>query len=482
MTTNVTSGIRVGESGIKRIIRGLIWTYFFLLMFEGVLRKWVLPGLSDPLMLIRDPFLLAIYALAIADGIFSVNGYVLALAGLGALTVFLGFTIGTQDPIVTGYGFDACFFHLPLIFIIPKVMTLKHVIALGRWVVILTIPMAIVMVIQFRSPREALINCGAGGGTGAQIGAALGRIRPPGFFTFINGAAQFLALSAAFLIYGLLKRTIYSTWLILICGTALVIAVAVSSSRLALGAIGVVTLMVGLIILYDRNSMTGLVRMLLPIGLILLIATNLDVFKEGREVFEARLVETGDAQAGLSGTASNWTQRVLGDYYGWYFWLWEAPILGKGLGMGTKVGERLLAGSADFLSAEGEPARIVIEMGPLIGSCYMVIRLMMCVTLYRAAAKGARLGNPLPMLIFGACVMLISTGQFSQTSTVGFSVLGGGLCLAACNKMRDPESDSALEQVTGAPGGQKPRGRSRYAEMLRESDEKSQLIKDDVTK
>src|SRR5678815_2106321 len=108
--------------------------------------------------------------------------------------------------------------------------------------------------------------------------------------------------------------------------------------------------MIGVVILYDRSVMSGFVRMLLPIGLILLVATNLDVFKEGREVFEARLVETGDAQVGLSGTASNWSQRVLGDYYGWYFWLSEAPILGKGLGMGTKVGERLLGGSGEYMS------------------------------------------------------------------------------------------------------------------------------------
>jgi hypothetical protein len=35
--------------------------------------------------------------------------------------------------------------------------------------------------------------------------------------------------------------------------------------------------------------------------------------------------------------------------------------------MGTKVGERFLGGSGDYMSAEGEPARVVIEMGPVIG-------------------------------------------------------------------------------------------------------------------
>jgi len=468
MTTNVTLSDPDRDGGVKKVIRGLIWIYFFLLMFEGVLRKWIWPSMSDPLMLIRDPFLLAIYALAIANGAFPLNGYITVLATLGSLAVFLGFTIGTHDLIVTGYGFDACFFHLPLIFIIPRVMNVEHVIKLGRWVIALTVPMAVVMVMQFRAPEDAWINCGAGGGSGAQIRAALGRIRPPGFFTFINGAAQFLAFSSAFLIYGLLKKGTYNTWLILTCGMALVIGVAVSSSRLALGAIGLVILMIGVVILYDRSVLSGFVRMLLPIGLILLVATNLDVFKEGREVFEARLVETGDAQVGLSGTASNWSQRVLGDYYGWYFWLSEAPILGKGLGMGTKVGERLLGGSGEYMSAEGEPARVVIEMGPMIGSCYLIVRLGICVMLCRAAAKSAGIGNSLPMLLFGACVMLISTGQFSQTSTVGFSVLGGGLCLAACNSARALGTGTTAEEIKARTDSRKQRGRSRYAAMLRE--------------
>jgi hypothetical protein len=471
--TNLALSNLERDGGVKQFIRGLIWIYFFLLMFEGVLRKWILPGMSDPLMLIRDPFLLAIYALAVANSAFPLNAYIIVLSALGSLAVFLGFTIGTHDLIVTGYGFDACFFHLPLIFIIPRVMNLQHVVALGRWVIALTIPMAVVMVMQFRAPEDAWINCGAGGGSGAQIRAALGRIRPPGFFTFINGAAQFLAFASAFLIYGLLRKGTYNTWLILTCGMALVVGVAVSSSRLALGAIGLVILMIGVIILYDRRVMSGFVRMLLPIGLILLVATNLDVFKEGREVFEARLVETGDAQAGLGGTASNWSQRVLGDYYGWYFWLSEAPILGKGLGMGTKVGERLLAGSEDYLSAEGEPARVVIEMGPLIGSMYLIVRLLICVTLYQTAAKSARIGNSLPLLLFGACTMLVSTGQFSQTSTVGFAVLGAGLCLAACNTevSRGPElADTQLDAISG---NRKQRGRSRYAATLRDDDDRT---------
>ena len=64
---NPTAQITVfNERELQRqsIVR-LIFLLFLLLIFEGALRKWVLPGLSNPLLFIRDPFLLAIYIKAL---------------------------------------------------------------------------------------------------------------------------------------------------------------------------------------------------------------------------------------------------------------------------------------------------------------------------------------------------------------------------------------------------------------------------------
>ena len=88
-------------------IRALVWVYLFLLIFEGVLRKWILPTLSDPLLLVREPFLVLIYLMALGRGIFPLNGYVAALAVIGAIAGVNGITVGSQDPIVTAYGFDS---------------------------------------------------------------------------------------------------------------------------------------------------------------------------------------------------------------------------------------------------------------------------------------------------------------------------------------------------------------------------------------
>ena len=48
----VPKGKMVSQSAtiIMHSLKNLIWLYFFLLLFEGALRKWFLPGLSQGLL------------------------------------------------------------------------------------------------------------------------------------------------------------------------------------------------------------------------------------------------------------------------------------------------------------------------------------------------------------------------------------------------------------------------------------------------
>ena len=453
----------------SKAIRTLVWTYYLLLIFEGVLRKWVFPSLSDPLLLVRDPFLLAIYVLALNRGIFPFNGYTILLFLLGCAAIVTGITVGSKNPLVTAYGFDSLFLHIPLVYIIPRVMSQDDVIRIGKYTLLLTLPMAVLMVIQFKSHPEALINCGAKGGIGSQLGGAFGKVRPPGFFTFITGAAQFLAFATVFLIYGFWQKNTYPRVLLLTSGIALAVSAIVSTSRLTLGGIGVVFLMVGVIVLHDRKSVSNVVGMLIPIGAVLVVATNLDVFNEGKAVFEARLKEAGDLGVGVTGTAVNWTVRVFGDFYGGFAAIQNAPLLGAGLGVGTNVGARLITGELGFLLAEGEWARVVLELGPFLAIPYLVIRGLICRYMYVNAAQSARAGNALPMLLFGSSFLLIIAGQFSQTSTLGFAVLGAGLCLASTNLAREVCNTGESANTTrseNVPIAAKQIGCSRHARSL----------------
>ncbi|MDP9004038.1 MAG: hypothetical protein M3N12_04530, partial [Verrucomicrobiota bacterium] len=79
------------ENKTLRNIRRLIWLYFWLLIVEGALRKWVVPSLSNPILIIRDPVVLLIYALAIKGRVFPRNGWVLAIGAIGGLSFLVSF-------------------------------------------------------------------------------------------------------------------------------------------------------------------------------------------------------------------------------------------------------------------------------------------------------------------------------------------------------------------------------------------------------
>jgi len=65
-----------------QMFRRLVWLYIVLLLIEGSLRKWVLPQLSDVLLLVRDPIVLFSYFLAVRHKIFPHNLYVISAWGL----------------------------------------------------------------------------------------------------------------------------------------------------------------------------------------------------------------------------------------------------------------------------------------------------------------------------------------------------------------------------------------------------------------
>ncbi len=90
-----------------------------------------------------------------------------------------------------------------------------------------------------------------------------------------------------------------------------------------------------------------------------------------------------------------------------------------------------------FLLAEGEWARVFLEIGPVLGFFYIIFRISICVYLFKVAASSARSGNFLPMLLFGSCFLLIITGQFGQATTLGFTVFIAGLTLAASREIKN---------------------------------------------
>src|SRR5882672_7649551 len=141
-------------------LRWLIWSYFWLLLFEGALRKWGAPSLANPLLIVRDPILLAIYGLALARGIFPLNRFVIALAVVGLLSLAASLVGPHSNLGVNLFGFRCDFLHLPLIFVMGRVFDFDSVKRLGLWVLVIAVPMTALVVLQIRSTPDSWLNAG----------------------------------------------------------------------------------------------------------------------------------------------------------------------------------------------------------------------------------------------------------------------------------------------------------------------------------
>ena len=88
----------------KRLIglRRMIWRYFFMLIGEGALRKWIVPSLGAPLLVIRDPLVLLIYLQAVRCRRFpsgAVVAYFLLLSSFTLLALFQMIAVGQLDSV-----------------------------------------------------------------------------------------------------------------------------------------------------------------------------------------------------------------------------------------------------------------------------------------------------------------------------------------------------------------------------------------------
>jgi hypothetical protein len=430
-----------------RHLRWLIWTYFWLLLFEGALRKWALPSLANPLLIVRDPVLLVIYGLAFSRGVFPINRFVIALAVVGVLCLVATLFAPFFSPGVHVFGFRCDFLHLPLIYVIAQVFDFERVKRVGRWLLVAVIPMTVLVVLQFRSAPDAWLNAGAGADA-VQITLTGNKVRPSGTFSFVSGIIYFYALATAFLIYGLVEKRTYPLWLTSLVGLCVPVALAVSGSRSTVAMSAIVAAMF-VVALFLRPALVGKAMKLIGIVVALVfVAGSLAIFKsnfdDGLEAFGKRLQEAEHVEGGFEG----FVHRFVSMFTKPIRFMFDMPLLGYGLGVGTNVGAKLLTGQTDFVLAEDEWERVICESGPILGVAYLLVRLLMAVQLGRSAVRAARIGHFLPLLLFGACAMPIVAGQFGQSTTLGFACFVGGLCLAS---MRVPASVLTQPRVRNLP-------------------------------
>jgi hypothetical protein len=419
-----------------RQLKIAIWFYFVLLMSEGALRKWFLPQFSDVLFLVRDPLVIIIYLLAWRGGWLRLRPSLVFLWIMAVLA--LAFALTSDAPwAVVLFGMRTNFLHVPLIFVLGEALNRDDARRFGTACLWLTPLVTLLMVMQFNSPRDAFINLGTGAQESGQIIGALNRVRPPGPFSFVSGLVMFFNLVAAFV----LARWMHpgGSRLLLLLGTlCCAIAVPVSISRSLLFTLLVVGAFGLLAALREARRLPRFFAPMIATVIMLLVTADSTYMQAFQTRWDEALV------VGRGGFGRNVVGRVLDDFTQPFQHAIEAPLTGHGIGLGTVAGARLTTGRNQFLLAEIEWSRIVLELGPVLGFAFIGWRVWLALSLLRRSWRHFReKGDPLAWLLAGAAFLPIVNAQWGPSTHLGFAVFTAGLSLAALNSPPEDDPDEA---------------------------------------
>lgn len=442
------------KEGMRHRIIQLVFIIYWLLIFEGALRKWVVPQLNELIFFIRVPFVFIVYWLAFKHKLWPkprqplLISYGLAFAATVLIPLqFIAGGYSTRYLMLAGYGWFNYFLYIPLAFLIAEQFDredLNRLIRHTLWIAILSAPLVI---LQFNSPSSAVVNLGSAEDETNQfknLGAALGYVRPTGFFTSTAGQKNLVASAAAIAlaIWLLPARARPVEQRLLVAGTSAVITMlAMSGSRglfLSAGLILVSATVAG--VLARRKKI--IVRAgVWPAFLVVVVGSLWPVvFPDAYEVFMERWTGAwaSESQIFEYGIFS----RAFHGFYAFVQHMDDTPLLGYLIGMRGNAAAQLnwvrlpeAAYQWTGYGGWGEDgwSRHIIELGPIVGFLFIFYRIGLVIWLARRVIKSTRQsGDPLAMLLFGSVGLMLLNGQITGHGTHnGYAWLFLGFCLAA---------------------------------------------------
>ena len=316
-----------------RTPRLVLFLYIFLLVFEGALRKWVLPSMSSVLVLARDPLVLYLLFYGFKRGWLR-NAWV----HIAFLVSFISLIVALAKDIhweVAYYGAHSFLLYYPCIFVLPHILTMKDIYRIGVAFLLMSIPMSALVLVQYGSPKDAWVNIGIGGEGSSTFGGVLDFFRPAGTFSFISGLVGFQGLVGMFLSWFLFDakariKSGFPYWLLLITLGLYIAMVPLSLSRTNVFQSIFIFLVGALPALRKQKMMNNLV-LLLAVGVVAFIVYNR--FAESFDILFLRFDEASKVEGNvIEGSLGN---RLLGSFL--QIFEVNVPFFGYGIGTATAI-------------------------------------------------------------------------------------------------------------------------------------------------
>lgn len=194
--------MKLYRTASQQIRRGLS-LFLLLLLYDGALRKWVLPEAEQILFIVKDALfaLLVVYTLPLRRRL--ANGAMLpparTLFMLYAAWVCLeAVNLNLPSPLVGIWGLKAHLFYTGLILLLPLAFQnlddlFPNLVRIYPWVVI---PVCAVAFAQLAAPADSFINQQVRGGVeGISYFGETNLVRVAGTFSYISGMGSFVQVS-----------------------------------------------------------------------------------------------------------------------------------------------------------------------------------------------------------------------------------------------------------------------------------------------
>ena len=415
------------------LLKKLFWLYFLLLIFEGALRKWVLPGFSAPLLLVRDPVAILIIIEAYRTNKWparwSVVIGVLACALLGLCIWQM--ILGDNSWIAAVYGLRSYLLPFPVAFIMGENLDADDLRKFGAATLWLMLPLAALEVAQYLAPQGSILNAGAYKGA-EQIYYVEEHVRASGTFSFVAGPTFYNAIVAALLFYGLMNEAFARKWLLWAAVFALVLSVPVVGSRTLVAELAGVAVCGGIAAMFGISQFIKVVKIVIPLLAVYFLISLLPVFSAASQSLRSRSVNAYTAEGGMrqameERTSGSMIAAIVKTDFS------RNPI-GIGMGRGAAAVSALATGRVQFIAGEYEFIREMTELGAVPGIVFSLFRFLLALSLTFSAIKCAQRQEPLALLLVTPLFATLCFGTLEQPTDQGFMVICLAFTIAAIRR------------------------------------------------
>lgn len=421
----------------RQWIVNFVFIIYWLLIFEGVLRKWIFPDAFKILFFIRDPFVLIVYALALINyRPLPARPLLIGWLVLGLIALLVGLAhlwAGNTNIVILAYGWRNYFYYIPLAFVIGANFHQDDLYRLIRQTSFLAIPIVLLVCLQLLSPADAVINAGIIERGLYNAGVARGFVRTYGTFTSSPGQTLFVCSLIAMLLANWMlpnRQRAVKGFLLSIVTVAIIVNLALSGSRGAY-VLSILIMLVALLSIVLLQHKKNRVKDVI-LFCIIAVGTLVTIGLFNRDFLAAISEKLGDAyysESELYGPLAT-TGRIIFDFGNFAKALSQAPHFGYGIGW---FGNAFASQTVFALYAEDDWSRNIFELGPVIGLFFMGLRIAFVVWLTKDAVTTVkRISNPLPLLLVGFIGVILLQGQVTGHGSVnGYGWLFAGFCIAA---------------------------------------------------